>query len=229
LPGVLAIAAPNILVAYAQLSAPTGRIAVVTFTMPVFATIFARVLLGELLDRRRVVGLILGISGLAALAWPLIRAGQFSIGFFLALFSAACWASGTVLMKRFPLRSPPLTFAIWQLGVGAFCVTVGMLVFEGLPTVGPLRTSTMLAFAYHALLGQALATVVWFEVVTKIPAGIAALGTLMVPAIGVLSATLLLGERPTAADYTGLILIMAAAATVLLPALPARVRLSGPS
>jgi drug/metabolite transporter (DMT)-like permease len=73
------------------------------------------------------------------------------------------------------------------------------------------------AFAYHALLGQALATVLWFEVITKIPAGTAALGALIVPAVGVASAMLLLGERPALADYVGLALIMAAASTVLLP------------
>ena len=46
LPAVLAIAAPNILIAHAQLSAPTGRIAAVAFTMPVWATIPARLILG---------------------------------------------------------------------------------------------------------------------------------------------------------------------------------------
>ena len=51
LPAVLAISAPNVLIAYAQLSAPTGRIAVVAFTMPVWAIIFARLVLGEPLDK----------------------------------------------------------------------------------------------------------------------------------------------------------------------------------
>ncbi|MDF2975243.1 MAG: eamA-like transporter family protein [Microvirga sp.] len=46
LPEALAIAAPNILIAHAQLSAPTGRIAAVAFTMPVWATIPARLILG---------------------------------------------------------------------------------------------------------------------------------------------------------------------------------------
>ena len=217
-PGALAIAAPNVLIAYAQLSAPTGRVAVVAFTMPIFATVFARMFLGERFDRRRIAGMLLGIAGLLALAWPLIVAGQVSIGLGFALMSAACWAAGTVLMKRFPLDAPPLTFATWQLFIGGICVTVGMVLFEGWPALRPLGTPTLVAFAYHALLGQALATVLWFEVVTKVPAGIAALGTLMVPAIGVMSATLLLGERPTLPDYVGLLFIMAASSTVLLPA-----------
>jgi drug/metabolite transporter (DMT)-like permease len=39
----------------------------------------------------------------------------------------------------------------------------------------------------------------------------------MVPAVGVVGATLVLGERPSLADWLGLALVMAAAATVILP------------
>jgi drug/metabolite transporter (DMT)-like permease len=79
-----------------------------------------------------------------------------------------------------------------------------------------LSYPTLLAFTYHALLGQALATAVWFEIVTRIPAGIAALGTLLVPAVGVATAMLFLGERPSATDFIGLALIIAAMSSVLL-------------
>ena len=217
LPAVLAISAPNVLIAYAQLSAPTGRIAVVAFTMPVWAIIFARLVLGEPLDQRRLLGLAFGIAGLLALAWPLVLRGELSLGLLLALAAAFCWAAGTVLLKRFPSEAAPLAFATWQLLIGAACVMVGMLLFEGLRTIRALDRSTLIAFSYHAFLGQALATALWFEVVTKIPAGTAALGTLIVPAVGVASAMLLLGEKPALADYVGLALIMAAASTVLLP------------
>src|SRR4051812_42859995 len=71
LPAVLGIAAPNVLIAHAQLSASTARIAVVAFTMPIWATLFARLVLGERLDSRRLIGLSFGIAGLTSLAWPL--------------------------------------------------------------------------------------------------------------------------------------------------------------
>jgi drug/metabolite transporter (DMT)-like permease len=185
--------------------------------MPVWAIIFARLVLGEPLDQRRLLGLAFGIAGLLALAWPLLLRGELSLGLLLALAAAFCWAAGTVLLKRFPSEAAPLAFATWQLLIGAACVMVGMLLFEGLPTIRALDRSTLIAFSYHAFLGQALATALWFEVVTKIPAGTAALGTLIVPAVGVASAMLLLGEKPALADYVGLALIMAAASTVLLP------------
>jgi drug/metabolite transporter (DMT)-like permease len=215
--GILTIGAFNILLAFAQLAAPTSRSAIVTFTMPIWATLFARIVLGERFDRRRILGLAIGIAGLAALGWPLLRQGQLSIGLLYALAGGISWAAGTVLTKRFPVAAPPLAIAAWQLLIGAAFAGTGMLVAEGVPWPHALREATLIALAYHVLLAQALAYFLWFEVVARIPAGIASLGMLLVPAVGVCGAMLFLGERPTAADFLGLALIVGAAASVLLP------------
>jgi drug/metabolite transporter (DMT)-like permease len=58
----------------------------------------------------------------------------------------------------------------------------------------------------------------WFEIIASLPAGVAALGTLLVPVVGVSSAVLLLGERPSTPDLIGFALIFGAAVCVLLPA-----------
>jgi drug/metabolite transporter (DMT)-like permease len=53
----------------------------------------------------------------------------------------------------------------------------------------------------------------------------ASLGSLLVPVLGVIASTLILGERPTAPDIVGFVLIFSAAACVLL--LPDASRASG--
>ena len=55
-----------------------------------------------------------------------------------------------------------------------------------------------------------------FDIVARLPAGVAALGTLLIPVVGVAGAMLLLGERPNASDLGGFALIIAAAALALL-------------
>lgn len=215
--GLLSIAAFNILLAFAQLAAPTSRVAIVTFTMPIWAALLARPVLGEALDGRRLLGLGLGLAGLAALGWPLLQAGALSVGLLYALIAGVGWAAGTVLIKRYPIEAPAITVAAWQLLLGGLCGGLGMLVFEGLPQPGPFSQATLLAFAYHVLLAQALAYFLWFEVVPRLPAGAAAMGTLMVPAVGVFGAVLFLGERPALGDWLGLVLVLAAAATILVP------------
>jgi drug/metabolite transporter (DMT)-like permease len=52
--------------------------------------------------------------------------------------------------------------------------------------------------------------------VRRLPATTASLGILATPVIGVVSAVIVLGERPTLADILGFALMLAASACVLL-------------
>ncbi|WP_439499610.1 DMT family transporter [Bosea sp. (in: a-proteobacteria)] len=215
--GILSIAAFNVLLAFAQLAAPTSRAAILTFTMPIWATILARLVLAEPFDRRRLLGLGLGAAGLACLGLPLIASGQFSVGLALALVASVSWALGTIVSKRWPVSAPALTIAAWQLLIGGATAGIGMLVFEGVPVPKMLEPRTLAALTFHILGAQALAYFLWFTVIARLPAGIASLGTLMVPAVGVLGSVLLLGERPTPSDWLGLVLVIAASGSIMLP------------
>ena len=215
--GLFSIGAFNVLLAFAQLSASTSRAAVITFTMPVWTVLMARVLLGERFDSRRLLGLALGVAGLGVLAWPLIAAGTFTIGLVYALLAGVLWAAGTVLSKRYPVSAPPMSIAAWQLAVGAGGAATGMLLFEGLALPEQLAPVTLAALAYHVLLAQAIAYALWFACLANLPAGVASLGILTVPAIGVFGAMTVLGERPTTTDFAGLALVIAAATAVLWP------------
>jgi O-acetylserine/cysteine efflux transporter len=63
---------------------------------------------------------------------------------------------------------------------------------------------------------SALVYLLWYEVVGRLSAATAALGSLVSPAIGVLASALILGEHPTIMDMIGFGLIFAAAVSVIL-------------
>jgi drug/metabolite transporter (DMT)-like permease len=216
--GFLSIAAFNVLLAFAQLAAPTSRAAILTFTMPIWATILARFILAEPFDHRRLLGLGLGAAGLLCLGLPLVTSGNFSVGLLYALVASVSWALGTIVTKRWPVDAPAVTIAAWQLLIGGAAAGIGMLVFEGLPVPRMLEPRTFAALGFHILGAQALAYFLWFTVIARLPAGIASLGTLMVPAVGVLGSVALLGERPTPSDWLGLALVIAASGSIMLPA-----------
>ena len=216
--GFLSIAAFNVLLAFAQLMAPTSRAAILTFTMPIWSVLLARLWLGEALDARKLLGLALGACGLVVLGLPLLRTGGLTWGLGLALVASVSWALGTIVTKRWPVSAPAITVAAWQLLIGGVAAGLGMLVFEGLPVPKPLAPRTMVALTFHILGAQALAYFLWFTVIARLPAGIASIGTLMVPAVGALGSVVLLGEQPSLSDWIGLALVMAASGTILLPA-----------
>ena len=68
---------------------------------------------------------------------------------------------------------------------------------------------------FSGIVGTGLAYVWWFRIAGTLSAATASIGTLAVPVIGVASSALLLGERPTTADWIGFALIFAAAACVI--------------
>jgi len=209
------VAAFQILSGFAQVSGATSRAIVITYSMPIWATIFGRVGLGERLNTIGMVAFILCVTGLGVLVWPLFANG-FPPFVFYSLGCALSWAFATVYIKWAKLTIEPLANAAWQLTFGFFFVATGAFVFEGYPHLWPLHRQTLLAIVFVGMLGVGLAHFLWWSIVGKLPTATASLGSLLVPVIGVSAATALLGERPTTSDIIGFVLIFAAAACVLL-------------
>ena len=209
---ILNVAIFNICTVFAQLSMPTSRAAILTFTMPLWATLFAWMLLGETIDRRRLAALCVGALGLAILAspfWPVIQAGGVPFGLVYVLGAAISWALGTVYLKGHPIAAAPLAITAWQVILAAVVCTLCMLLFET-PRLDLSRSPQLLAFAFHVILPQGIAYILWFGLVRRVPASTAALGTLLVPVFGVIGSVLLLHDWPTAMDLFGLVLIVCA-------------------
>lgn len=214
----------NLCVAFAQTQGSTSRAAIVTFVMPIWTVLLAWPILGEKPTRTTLIAMGLALCGLALLGLPLLTSGASLIGVVLALLAGFSWAAGTVFVKRFPLGVAPLVAASWQLGLGAAVATLGW----GLCQIGNLPTPATpadqlwlqdwfwLALPYHAVMSSALAYLIWFDVITKLPATVAAMGSLLIPMVGVGSAMGLLGERPSVTDLGGFAFISAAAALTLI-------------
>ncbi|WP_449221852.1 DMT family transporter [Tistrella mobilis] len=214
--GLLNTGGFGILAAFAQLGTSTSRTAICAYTMPIWATALACLFLGERLDRRRIAALVLGIAGLAVLMQPLMAEGL-PLGVVFALGSAVSWAAGTVWLKRAGIQGHPIAIAAWQLVAGTVAVTIGFLL-DGAETGDGVHLLPALGLAYNTLIGSALAYLLWFQAVARLPASVAGLGTLLVPAVGVVASVLLLGERPDATDLAGFALISLAALAALAPA-----------
>lgn len=212
--GLLNVAGFNICAVFAQLSMPTSRAAILTFTMPLWAALIGWLALGEKIDRLRGLSLGSGAIGLGVLSvpfWPIIRDGGIPFGLVYVLGAALFWASGTVFLKARPLSMAPLASTAWQVAIGAAASTLGLALFET-PRIDLSEPIVTAAFVYHVLLPQAAAYALWFTLARSVSASTATLGTLLIPIFGVIGAVVLLGDRPTLLDLLGLALILAAVA-----------------
>jgi drug/metabolite transporter (DMT)-like permease len=209
------VVAFQVLSAFAQVSGATSRAIIITYSMPIWATVLSRLLLRERLNGVRWLALGLCVAGLTILISPLIETGV-PRSVLYALGCAFSWAFATVYIKWMKVTVPPLANAAWQLLFGFCFIAVGTFIFDGYPRLWPIHTGPLLAVLYVGVAGVGLAHFLWWSIVGKLPATTASIGALLVPVIGVTASTIILGERPSAPDIIGFALIFAAAACVLL-------------
>lgn len=189
---------------------PASEAAVIAYTMPVWAAVLAWPILGERMTWLRVIAMAMALAGLVALmggkgvsasaaTWP---------GILLAMWGAFNFALGTVFAKRWPLTLPPVASAVWQVGIGCLPVALIGLAIET-PHFASLTTLGWSLFFYSIVVQFCIAYLCWFAALQRLPASVAAIGTLLVPVIGVLASAFALGEPLGPGQIAALLLTIA--------------------
>ena len=218
--GSFAILGWMVFSAYGVSLMPAGRASIIAFTMPLWATLIAAWVLGEAITRYKIFGLLLGLTGLGVLIGSdLLILKRAPIGAFCMLLAAISWAIGTVLLKRIAWQIPTLSNIAWQLLLSAIPVTLIAAFSEPLPDMTSLSIPAVIALVYLFLFPMSFCQWAYFKTVGLLPASIAAIGTLMVPVIGVYSSHLILDEKVGLNDLLALLRVLSALVlTLVLPA-----------
>jgi drug/metabolite transporter (DMT)-like permease len=192
---------------YALLFLPASEAIVIAYTMPVWTALLAWPLLGERMTLMRVVALIMAFAGLTALfGGSEISASMAKLpGVVLALGGAVGFALGTNFLKKWPIQLPGATSAAWQIGIGSLPLVVAGVIIER-PELSALNVGGWVALAYMTFVQFCFAYVCWFAALERLPASIAAIGTMLVPVIGVAVAAIALHEPLGPAKIAALVL-----------------------
>ncbi|MFN0042681.1 MAG: DMT family transporter [Alphaproteobacteria bacterium] len=214
----------QVLGAYGITFMASGIASVLAFTMPLWAVLFSALFLGDKATPRRVIGLALGLSGLAVLmSGDFARLGSSPIGVPLMIGAAISWAAGTVYVKSVSWRISVVTLTTWLVLIGQIPVLAVTLAVEGLH-MPDASFAAWAGLAYTVAFGFVFGYLAWFRIVRAFPAPVAAVSSLMIPCVGVISGAIMLGERPGWRGILALALVMAAIALVLEVRLPWRAR-----
>ncbi|HEX2334107.1 MAG TPA: DMT family transporter [Burkholderiales bacterium] len=215
---LLNITSWNMLVAFGVGMIPSGRAAILAYTMPVWAVPLSVWVLGERITRAKLAGLALGLGGLALLlAESFIGLGRAPLGSLLVLGAALSWALGTVLQKRFPVRLPAGLYTAWIMLLGGVPIFAGALLFDDWGALRSVSVTAWLGTAYNVVIAFAFAHWAWIKIATSVPVSVFSISMLLIPVVGVVSGMLFLGERPAWVEYAALALVLAALLTVLRP------------
>jgi drug/metabolite transporter (DMT)-like permease len=207
----------NVCIAYGIGYMSSGRAAILAYTMPLWTVPLSAWLLKERITARRILGVCLGMGAMLLLLSVELGAMRTAPkGTLLMLAGAVSWATGTVLVKRYPIDLPVTTLTAWQLLLGGIPIYAGALAFD-LGDLRPLSPGPALALAYNVAISFVFCHWAWFKIVTSVPVGVSSLSSLMTPVVGVFSGMLVLSEVPHWQDFAALILVLFALATVMLP------------
>ena len=199
---------------------PAGRSAILAYTMPVWATLISLAILREPLNRRKIIGLVLGMLGMAVLLGDDLRhVRDLSTGALLILCAAIFWALGTVLLRKWKPPIPQNTLAGWMMLAGWLPIAVLAPFFDSHPVsyLGHLSAGTWFAMLYNIFLAGTLAHWAWFTLARTLPVAVSSMSSLPVPVVGVFAGMLVLGERPGINEFIALGLVVLALVAVLLP------------
>jgi drug/metabolite transporter (DMT)-like permease len=168
--------------------------ALLVYSMPIWAALLAWPIRHARPTRTSVLALLLGASGLIVLfsgRGVALDSGKL-IGVACALASAILFAYGTVA-SRAPLPLPPLVSVAWQVGLGGLPMLLLGLAFEH-PRFDALTATGWTSLGYMIVVPMGLCYLTWFAALRRVPAPTAAMATLLVPVIGVVSSAFAIGE-----------------------------------
>ena len=134
------------------------------------------------------------VWAVVALMAPNFRSyAQAPLGLFWGLFAGFCWAIGTFVVKRTTWPGMGLSLTFWQVLLTFPPIALGALLIDGLPTHWP-SAKALAATLYTGSIPMALGTATWFALVKLLPAQVAALSSIAIPIVAIVSGILILNE-----------------------------------
>jgi drug/metabolite transporter (DMT)-like permease len=182
--------------------------ALLIYTMALWAMLLAWPILGARPAGRQVLALASGLSGVVVLfggqGFALGPDKLPGVGF--ALGASVFFALGAVLNRK-PLPISPMASAAWQVGLGCLPMLIFGFWFER-PRWEALSGAGWTVLIYMTLVPMGLCYVAWFETLRRLPPAMASMGTLLVPLIGSIAASLMLGEPLGWREGAALVLVL---------------------
>lgn len=209
--GAFMIAGYHAFLFVGELSTTSAVAAVVVSLSPILTTGFARVMLpGRTLSRLGVVGLALGLVGVAIISQPdpASLGSSLPVGELLVFLAAVSFALGSVLSTAMDASLPIETMEAWSMVLGA-----GMmhLISAGLgERVADVAWSLdgLLALAYLSVVASAIGFLIYFDLLDRLGPVEINLVSYATPLWAALAGWIVLGETVTAATGLGFLVIL---------------------
>ncbi len=211
--GLLSVAAPFLLFAWAALKLPAGYSALLNSTAVVFGIFSSAWLKEDRLTLRKLVGCAFGFAGVALIVG--LGPVEPSVGVYVAALAcvtaSACYGVSTPLMKRALSRMQPL-----QIAAGLHALSFLMLI-PGAAWSWPQAQFTPMALLAVVIMGVVTSGIAYWmhiRILAHVSSVAAMSPTFMIPVFGVIWGHVFLGEQLSTGIFAGGALVLLASALI---------------
>jgi drug/metabolite transporter (DMT)-like permease len=197
----------------------SGLAAVLQSTIPVFGLLIAHYLVpAERITMRKMAGVALGVAGTGVIFYDqtLIKGADAFYGSLALLSSSGFIAYSNVLVKARCRHIDPATLAAGQMIFGIVPLLVLGAIWEGSPLDLQWTRQSVISLGYLALIGSALAFLLYYWLVKRIDVTKTMLISLVTPVIALLIGMLTLSESVSRHIVLGSVLILAGISLIVI-------------
>jgi drug/metabolite transporter (DMT)-like permease len=215
--GVFAFALPMALLFWGERSINPGLAGVLNGTVPLFVFIFGALFTPgvEVINRRKLIGLFLGMSGVIIIFLPTETAplvGASMWGGLAVLFMAISYAVSVLLNRNIFTQRPdvhPFSNLFQQLLFAFVLLLILSLLLEGWPDQSLVYFSTQvwLPILYLAIGSTSIAFVIFYKLIKDWGSVRASTVTYIVPAAALIFDFILNGHRPSLNEIFGIVIV----------------------
>ena len=229
--GILFMSLNNMGLTWGETMVPSGFASLIISTLPIMIAVLEMLTGGETLNRRGWAGTLLGTLGIGALVWPALHdqlrasflrgsapastaTGRMGLGTLVILCAAFAFAVGSVLSRRFHFKADTFVATGWQIGAGGVfnaCVA--------LATGGYHRAvwtwHGVESIIYLSIFGSLCGLVAFTYLLQNVAVTKVSTYAFVNPIIAVLLGVVILDERLTPTELTGMAVIVCAVALVI--------------
>jgi drug/metabolite transporter (DMT)-like permease len=182
--------------------------------LPLFGAVASAIWLSEPLDAAKLAGLVAGAGGVwfVSHAGPVVPDAAFLIAVAASLGAVLCYALAGVWIKRRGSTLQPIAMAGWSQLLGGLAL---LPVAAMSPVHGAITATIVINVLLLALLGSAVAYMLYFRLIADVGPTRAMTVTFLMPAFGMLWGWLFLDETITLPMLAGTALIVAGTAAVI--------------
>jgi drug/metabolite transporter (DMT)-like permease len=202
----------------AEQYAPTGVVALLVATAPLWMAVIDRVVFGRRLPALVIVGLVLGFGGVAFLIGS-PGAGHINLfGAALALAAPLCWATGSVFTRHVKLPSRPLVAAAMEMLWAGLLFGIASILTGELSRVHwqHVSTTSIVALLYLIVFGSLIGFSAYVWLLRSAPLSLVSTYAYVNPVVAVILGAIFVGEAITARLVIAGGIIIAAVALIVV-------------